>query len=122
MPANSDRPASSPAPGAPDAAGAPDAPAEASITLAADLHARPAGQLSVAAARFRSSVRLLASGREADAKSVLGVMQLGASAGTAVTVRAAGPDADAAVSALTAILAAVAPAGLPLSRPRTCPL
>lgn len=86
---------------------------EESVTLAADLHARPAGQLSVAAAKFESSVRLLASGKEADAKSVLGVMQLGASAGTRLTVRATGPDAREAAGTLAGILAAVTAADLP---------
>jgi phosphocarrier protein HPr len=81
---------------------------EASITLAGDLHARPAGQLSVAAAGFASSVRLLVNGRDSDvdAKSVLAVMQLGASSGQRVTVRATGPDAPDAVDAVIAILAA----------------
>jgi phosphotransferase system HPr (HPr) family protein len=81
---------------------------EASITLAGDLHARPAGQLSVAAAGFASAVRLSVNGRDsdADAKSVLAVMQLGASSGQRVTVRAAGPDAEAAVDAIIGILTA----------------
>ncbi|HEX6448778.1 MAG TPA: HPr family phosphocarrier protein [Trebonia sp.] len=81
---------------------------EASITLAGDLHARPAGQLSVAAAGFASSVRLSVSSRDSDvdAKSVLAVMQLGASSGQRVTVRAIGPDAPDAVDAVIAILAA----------------
>jgi phosphotransferase system HPr (HPr) family protein len=62
----------------------------------------------VAAAGFASSVRLLVNGRDSDvdAKSVLAVMQLGASSGQRVTVRATGPDAPAAVDAVIAILAA----------------
>ena len=99
MPASSDPSASD--------VGASDETVEGTVTLAADLHARPAGQLSVAAARFQSSIRLLAAGRESDAKSVLAVMQLGASAGTAVTIRAAGPDARPAVDTLIALLEAV---------------
>ena len=35
---------------------------EATITLAGDLHARPAGALSVAAARFASAVNLVVAG------------------------------------------------------------
>lgn len=93
MPASSD-----PAPGT----------SEESITLAGDLHARPAGQLSVAAAGFAAAVRLSVNGRDSDvdAKSVLAVMQLGASRGQRVTVRATGPDAVGAVGAVIAILAA----------------
>jgi phosphocarrier protein HPr len=77
---------------------------ERGITLAGDLHARPAGALAVAAARFASTVSLRAGGRQADAKSVLGVMGLGATSGQHVTVAAAGPDAEEAVTALIAIL------------------
>lgn len=78
---------------------------EATITLAGDLHARPAGALSVAAAKFDATVRLSVGASEADARSVLAVMQLGASSGQQVTVSAAGPDAEAAVTAVIGILA-----------------
>ena len=95
---------------------------EETITLAGDLHARPAGALSVAAAQFSSAVQLAVAGRadggtagvtgpQADAKSVLAVMQLGASSGQQVTVRAVGPDAEKAVETLIGILAAVSKAG-----------
>jgi phosphotransferase system HPr (HPr) family protein len=82
---------------------------EATITLTGDLHARPAGALSVAAAQFSSAVQLaVADSAPADAKSVLAVMQLGASSGQQVTVRAIGPDARNAVDALINILSSVA--------------
>jgi phosphotransferase system HPr (HPr) family protein len=58
----------------------------------------------VAAGRFASAVSVTAGGHTADAKSVLGVMGLGATSGQRVTVSAAGPDADEAVAALIAIL------------------
>ena len=74
------------------------------ITLAGDLHARPAGALAVAAGRFASAVSVTADGRTADAKSVLGLMGLGATSGQHVTVSAAGPDAPEAVAALITIL------------------
>jgi len=77
---------------------------EATITLTGDLHARPAGALSVAAAQFSSVVQLSVAGSEVDAKSVLSVMQLGASSGQQVTVRAVGPDAKDAVDTLIGIL------------------
>ncbi len=77
---------------------------EATVTLAGDLHARPAGALAVAAAKFESSVELAAGASRADAKSVLSVMGLGAASGQQVTVRAAGPDAQEAVAALIGIL------------------
>jgi phosphocarrier protein HPr len=77
---------------------------ERTITLAGDLHARPAGALAIAAAKFVSSIELSAGGGQVDAKSVLGVMGMGATSGQAVTVRATGPDAAEAVAALTEIL------------------
>ena len=78
---------------------------EASVTLAGDLHARPAGALAVAAAKFSSSVELTVGASRADAKSVLAVMGLGASSGQQVTVRAVGPDAREAVDRMIGILA-----------------
>jgi phosphotransferase system HPr (HPr) family protein len=84
---------------------------EATITLTGDLHARPAGALSVAAAQFSSTVQLAVADSQADAKSVLAVMQLGASSGQQVTVRAVGPDARNAVDALIGILSTVTKVG-----------
>jgi phosphocarrier protein HPr len=75
-----------------------------SITLAGDLHARPAGALAVAAGRFAAAVSLTAGTKTTDAKSVLGVMGLGATSGQRVTVSADGPDAAEAVVTLIAIL------------------
>lgn len=79
--------------------------AERVITLAGDLHARPAGALAMAAARYSGSVSLTAGARTVDAKSVLSVMGLGATVGQEVTVTASGPGAREAVAALIAILA-----------------
>lgn len=75
-----------------------------SITLSGDLHARPAGAVAVAAGRFASAVSVSAGARTVDAKSVLGIMGLGATSGQQVTVSADGPDAEEAVAALIAIL------------------
>jgi len=81
------------------------------ITLSGDLHARPAGALAVAAARFAAAVSVTAGAKTADAKSVLGVMGLGATSGQDVTVAADGPDAEDAVAALIAILSAATRVG-----------
>ena len=78
---------------------------EQRITLAGDLHARPAGALAVAAGQFAAAVSLSVGDRRADAKSVLAVMGLGATTGQHVTASAEGPDAEAAVAAVIAILA-----------------
>jgi phosphocarrier protein HPr len=86
---------------------------EAAITLAGDLHARPAGSLAVAAAKFRSTVELAVGAGKADGRSVLGIMGLGAITGQQVTIRAAGPDAQEAVSAMIEILAEATKVGEP---------
>jgi phosphocarrier protein HPr len=82
----------------------PAASCERAITLTGDLHARPAGALAVAAGRFAAAVRITVGSSSADAKSVLGVMGLGATTGQHVTVSAAGPDAQEAVSAVISAL------------------
>jgi phosphocarrier protein HPr len=84
---------------------------EAAITLTGDLHARPAGALAVAAARFSSATELIAGAHRADARSVLGIMGLGATSGQEVVIRAAGPDASQAVAALIDILAGATAVG-----------
>jgi len=82
---------------------------ERAITLTGDLHARPAGALAVAAAKFAASVSLSVGTSSADAKSVLKVMGLGATSGQHITVAAVGPDAQEAVNAVIAILREATP-------------
>ena len=78
---------------------------EAYVVLPADLHARPAGQVTKAATSYDAQVWLAAPDRpEVDARSVLAVMGLGAVAGQAVRVRARGPQAVEAVSAVISVL------------------
>ena len=64
------------------------------------LHARPAANFVKTAMRFQSRVTVTASGRAADAKSILAVLALGATGGTRLTLSAEGDDADAALNAL----------------------
>jgi phosphotransferase system HPr (HPr) family protein len=77
------------------------------VVLAADLHARPAGQVSQLAAGFDAEVELVAGARTARAASVLAVMGLGAQAGQHIEVHASGTDAAQAASAVAAVLGAV---------------
>jgi phosphotransferase system HPr (HPr) family protein len=78
---------------------------EIAVVLPANLHARPAGQLARAAAEYTSPIQLEHGGRTVNPTGVLAVMGLGATAGSTVTIRAGGPDADQAVTALAEILA-----------------
>jgi phosphotransferase system HPr (HPr) family protein len=82
------------------------ASSEQSIQLPAGmgLHARPAGALVRMASKFQSAIQLAVGDREADAKSILDVLALGADGGTVVRVRADGPDAEHAVTALAGCL------------------
>ncbi|MBQ7515322.1 MAG: HPr family phosphocarrier protein [Schwartzia sp.] len=68
------------------------------------LHARTAGLLMKAASAFKARIDVSANGRTADAKSVMGLMALGAEAGTPLTIRADGPEAEQAVKAIGAFL------------------
>ncbi len=87
----------------------------------AGLHARPAALVAAAAKRFASTVRLAKGGTEANAKSVVALLGLGAVGGDALRVRATGADAAEAAAALAALLAAGcgdAPAEVPALAPR----
>jgi phosphocarrier protein HPr len=71
------------------------------ITNKVGLHARPAALFVQTAARFRDTrVEVLKDGLARDAKSILSVLTLGVSQGTTITVRADGPQAEAALTAL----------------------
>jgi phosphotransferase system HPr (HPr) family protein len=65
-----------------------------------DLHARPAAQFVRTALGFRARILMRAGDREADAKSLLSVLALGAKAGTTLRLVADGDDAPVAVEAL----------------------
>jgi phosphotransferase system HPr (HPr) family protein len=72
------------------------------------LHARPAALFVQQAAAFSSTIRLSCGERTADGKSILGVLQLGASAGSTVEIRAEGEDAEAAAEGLAAFIRTIA--------------
>jgi phosphotransferase system HPr (HPr) family protein len=83
------------------------ASSEQVVVLPKHLHARPAGQVAQAAARYAdTTIELFGDGRSADARSILAVLGLGAVAGNEVRVRAVGDDAVRAATAIIAILAA----------------
>ena len=65
-----------------------------------DLHARPAADFVRTAMGFAADIQVAAGGREADAKSLLSVLALGAKAGSELRLTASGDDAGAALDAL----------------------
>ena len=65
-----------------------------------DLHARPAADFVRTAMGFTASIKVAAGEREADAKSLLSVLALGAKGGTEIRLTANGEDAEAGLDAL----------------------
>lgn len=66
-----------------------------------DLHARPAAEFVKTALGFSSKLTVASGEREADAKSLLAILALGAKRGTTLRLSADGDDADAALDALS---------------------
>ena len=64
------------------------------------LHARPAARFVQTANRFKAKVVAVRDEREANAKSILSVLSLGANQGAVVTVRADGEDEAQAIEAI----------------------
>jgi len=71
----------------------------------AGLHARPAARFVQAASRFESRIVIRHGGHEADAKSLIALLGLAIRPSSEIVLSVDGPDADAAISALTIELA-----------------
>ena len=69
------------------------------------LHARAAAKLTHVASGFQSEIWVSRSGRRVNAKSIMGVMMLAAGKGSQVLLEAEGSDADAALAALSKLIA-----------------
>jgi len=69
------------------------------------LHARAAAKLTHVASAYQCEIWLSRSGRRVNAKSIMGVMMLAAGKGAEVMIEAEGADAEAALAALTALIA-----------------
>ena len=84
-------------------------PASSEVTLPAevDLHARPAAVFVRTAMGFTSRIMVAVGDREADAKSLLSVLALGAKGGTTLQLRAEGGDAADAVDVLRGCVTAL---------------
>ena len=64
------------------------------------LHARPVATFVKAANTFKAKIKVCHGGREADAKSILSVLSLGAGKGATIRVAAEGDDAELAIETL----------------------
>lgn len=80
--------------------------AERTITVKnrAGIHARPAAELVKTAARFSAEITIARDDVEVNGKSIMGVMMLAAEQGAELLLRAKGPDAEAALEALVAVV------------------
>jgi phosphocarrier protein len=70
------------------------------------LHARPAAEFVKIAGRFRASITVRKDALEVNGKSIMGMMMLAAECGSSLMIRAEGEDAEAALDALRALVAA----------------
>lgn len=74
------------------------------VNLAADAEARPVAVLVQKASQFESKVYIQSGDKKMNAKSIMGMMSLGLTQDTEVTVYAEGEDAQSAVDELVAYL------------------
>jgi phosphotransferase system HPr (HPr) family protein len=70
------------------------------------LHARPSSMIVRTAMTYDAIVRLSIDGRTADCKSIMEVMMLASPQGTPLVIEARGPQAQAAVKALSELIRA----------------
>jgi len=74
------------------------------ITVAIGLHARPAAQFVQTAKRMQSDIRLKHGEKQANAKSIMQVLTLGVKQFGELEITAEGPDEEAAIQTLTALV------------------
>lgn len=77
---------------------------EVTVQNKTGLHARPAAMFVQKAGKFSSTITVIKEEREANAKSIMSVMALGASQGSKVVIRAEGSDEEEAVTALVELV------------------
>ena len=79
---------------------------EMAITNQRGLHARASAKFVKCAEGFNADITVSKDGQTVPATSIMGLMMLAASIGTAIKVDASGPDAEAAMAALAALVEA----------------
>jgi phosphocarrier protein HPr len=76
----------------------------AKITNKRGLHARASAKVVEASARFQSEITIVKDGTRVNGRSIMGLMMLAASLGSEIGVEVVGPDADAAMTAMLALI------------------
>lgn len=79
---------------------------ELAIVNQRGLHARASAKFVKCAEGFDADITVARDGQTVPATSIMGLMMLAASMGTSITVEASGPQAEAALEALAALVAA----------------
>lgn len=74
------------------------------ITDEAGVHARPASALVGSVSKFQSDITLEYKGKKVNLKSILGVMSLGVTSGSTVTIAADGADEQEAMARIDEVL------------------
>ncbi len=69
------------------------------------LHARPAAKIVKVASKYASEIEIVKDDMRVNGKSIMGVMMLSAECGSAIVLRATGPDEAEAVDALADLVA-----------------
>ena len=77
---------------------------EVTIVPEEGLHARPAAEFVKEAKSYSSDIKVIKDGKEANAKSSLSLMSLGAAQGDELIIRSEGEDEDAAADALAKLI------------------
>lgn len=78
---------------------------ELAIVNQRGLHARASAKFVKCAEGFNADITVSRDGMTVPATSIMGLMMLGAAMGTAILVEAAGPEAEAALEALSQLVA-----------------
>ena len=78
---------------------------EVEIVNKLGLHARASAKLTQLAAKYECEVYMSRAARRVNAKSIMGVMMLAAPKGSTVVLETDGPDEEAALEALGALIA-----------------
>jgi phosphocarrier protein HPr len=82
----------------------PETSREVTILNRLGMHARAAVKFVQTANRFRSEVKVVKDGQEANGKSIMGLLTLVAAHGVTMTIACSGEDAPAAVEALVQLV------------------
>ena len=77
---------------------------EATIVNRKGLHARASNRFVKCAEAFDAMIRVTRNGETVEATSIMGLMMLAAGPGSVIVIEATGPEAEAAVAALLALI------------------